>query len=1137
MRFNQINLQNYGHFQDHKISFAKKELDFHFIYGNNEAGKTTTLSALLDFMFGVPGRSLYKFNSNEDLRITADIEDNDGKSITFIRRAGRKNTLLDSNGNSVYENQLSTQLDNISRGTYERLYGLDHKRLQLGGQELLNSQGSLGDILFVAQTGLEGLSRKRKDLDKEADELWKQGSRSQKYHEFEKKFKDNEKKVRENSVSANKWKTINNDLRSANESLKECQEKLKTKRAEQSKLEQICNIRPLLRQKNDLELKLKELKDVKNFAENSEDIARKAEQKINKAHANIQRLEGEILTDEGIVKNTKINKNALAKKQEINTLVEGKKSYQDAIRDSEKLAGDVEQLEGELAQLAQETNLVTAENLPSKPKLTALKRLARDINDNEKSVSNSQDIINSKENFNKTSDEKIWEKLGIYLDNARDYKTKEQQEKQQESEKLHIKITENTQSLTLWQGDIKALSQLKLPLKETILSFKAKLEKWHKNNDKLSDDIRDTQDSISNKDSKLQKLKINTDVISTGEIVTARKDRDDLWAEICVQKSIINDGQKSTYENSIKKTDTLSDKRFDNADKVVKADNYQDDIVDLKQTLSQYEEQQTTLTTKKNAFDKQWCEQWQAVGITPKTPVEMEEWLDKSQAILADCQQKQALDMDIEAMTSNIDNAKSKLCEPLVKLGLENLALESLEYIIDFTDKKIKQQMTDEGEQTALAKKIENAQSDLQSAQTQREKLNDKWCDTLREMGLSDTSQTDDIDCICDSIEKMMQIEEKCSGFNDRIKDMGDEVENFTNQAEKLHLALSLEGKFTAPDEVVSQLANVLKENEANNQTVAKANNDISSNKKLCGQYETTKQTNQETLKPLKKLAGSEDDDALYEAIRNSDEKQNLEKQLVGNKNQITQIAGNDLEKLQENESAAADNSQLKADIEQLEGEITDLNEGLQRLAGDKREAKLALDAVSGSADAAKYEFDKQEALTGMTDTAEKFVRLKAMSLLLKRVIDKSHEKNKTPILEESSKIFSTLTEGSFINLSIDYDKNDKQQLLAKRANGTKISSVNESMSDGTRDQLYLALRIAYIKQRILDGSTPMPIIADDLLITSDDNRADKIFAVLGELAKTTQIIFFSHNKHLLELAKNTLGNGKFNEHMFENNF
>src|SRR5947208_3474458 len=51
-----------------------------------------------------------------------------------------------------------------------------------------------------------------------------------------------------------------------------------------------------------------------------------------------------------------------------------------------------------------------------------------------------------------------------------------------------------------------------------------------------------------------------------------------------------------------------------------------------------------------------------------------------------------------------------------------------------------------------------------------------------------------------------------------------------------------------------------------------------------------------------------------------------------------------------------------------------------------------------------------------------------------------------------------------------------------------------------------------------------MPCIADDRCINSDDNRAAAGFRVLGELAKKTQALFFTHHGHLLGVAREALG-------------
>jgi hypothetical protein len=78
-----------------------------------------------------------------------------------------------------------------------------------------------------------------------------------------------------------------------------------------------------------------------------------------------------------------------------------------------------------------------------------------------------------------------------------------------------------------------------------------------------------------------------------------------------------------------------------------------------------------------------------------------------------------------------------------------------------------------------------------------------------------------------------------------------------------------------------------------------------------------------------------------------------------------------------------------------------------------------------------------------------------------------------------------------------------------------------EGMSDGTRDQLYLALRIAALEQHFR-ANGPMPVVADDLLINFDDRRAAAALRVLAELSHSR-----SDGLHppspLVELARATL--------------
>ena len=78
-------------------------------------------------------------------------------------------------------------------------------------------------------------------------------------------------------------------------------------------------------------------------------------------------------------------------------------------------------------------------------------------------------------------------------------------------------------------------------------------------------------------------------------------------------------------------------------------------------------------------------------------------------------------------------------------------------------------------------------------------------------------------------------------------------------------------------------------------------------------------------------------------------------------------------------------------------------------------------------------------------------------------------------------------------------------------------------MSDGSRDQLYLALRLAALELQLGAGHA-LPFIADDLFINYDDARARAGLAALASLSELTQVVFLSHHDHLLPLVRSVFG-------------
>jgi uncharacterized protein YhaN len=132
-------------------------------------------------------------------------------------------------------------------------------------------------------------------------------------------------------------------------------------------------------------------------------------------------------------------------------------------------------------------------------------------------------------------------------------------------------------------------------------------------------------------------------------------------------------------------------------------------------------------------------------------------------------------------------------------------------------------------------------------------------------------------------------------------------------------------------------------------------------------------------------------------------------------------------------------------------------------------------------------------------------------------VVDAYQREKQGPLINHASALFAELTTQSFTGVRAEFNESDRARLVGVCADGLLVDV--EGMSDGTTDQLYLALRLAAVHE-YLDHAPPLPFIADDLLVNFDDTRSSAALGVLDELSCRTQVLMFTHHPHLVALAR-----------------
>ena len=190
-------------------------------------------------------------------------------------------------------------------------------------------------------------------------------------------------------------------------------------------------------------------------------------------------------------------------------------------------------------------------------------------------------------------------------------------------------------------------------------------------------------------------------------------------------------------------------------------------------------------------------------------------------------------------------------------------------------------------------------------------------------------------------------------------------------------------------------------------------------------------------------------------------------------------------------------------------------------VAEERSRAREAFQAIGGDDAAAKAAANKEDALAEMREVAERYVRVQTSAILLRWAIERYRREKQAPLLKRAGDLFKVITEGSFASLQVAFDDQDIAYLTGVRPGGSIVPV--SGMSSGTADQLYLALRVAAIED-YLDRADALPFVTDDLFINFDDDRAAAGFRLLGELSQKTQVLFFTHHQHLVEIARKTLG-------------
>lgn len=126
-------------------------------------------------------------------------------------------------------------------------------------------------------------------------------------------------------------------------------------------------------------------------------------------------------------------------------------------------------------------------------------------------------------------------------------------------------------------------------------------------------------------------------------------------------------------------------------------------------------------------------------------------------------------------------------------------------------------------------------------------------------------------------------------------------------------------------------------------------------------------------------------------------------------------------------------------------------------------------------------------------------------------------------VIQYASSLFATITQGNWRGIVASLE-DDSLHVLSHQ--GETVAP--EVLSRGTQEQLYLALRMAYIQSHAAHAE-PLPIIMDDILVNFDAARARQTAQAIAQLVQGTaetpahQVLFFTCHPAMADILSDVV--------------
>lgn len=1141
MRFKRLDITRYGAFTDRTLNFGDGSADLHLIVGPNEAGKSTMLSAIGDLLWGMGERPPYAFRFDyRELRLGGAIE-HATETLDFMRRKNRVNSLLSRAEQPLPDSSLAPFLGGLDRDGFDRMFGLNHERLRTGGQNMLSGREDVARVLFEAGTGLSGISKVLADLEETASTIFTGGARTKPLNVALKEREVSLIAVRTATIPPTKWKAIAKRLDDAEANHLEARERARALEERRSILERDQRARPILTKIDTRLAAIDALGALPALPADAATIRADGTRKIAETDFAIAEKTKWMDADDEAIARLPDRSVLLNHDTEINRLADALALHRRNVEELPSAKKQVEEADAARRRVLAEAGIADTTTVPSATTRLSVRKALDALSEAEDAVAIAEKdtvtarrkVGDAEKELSSTSSPNNLAQLRAALDGAPRDSARVRVDSATQIDTARRRTARALAQLAPWTGTPDDLDDAAVPSASVLDHHRATFDDILAALTSLQEEEADGQKVLANARAELVRLaNLDREPPTPEKVAEARLQRD----KTIISLAEADEGRWAMLvdvQRLVHSADTLADRREAEAGRVAEHAMAHAEIERAKLLLAILPSRIEAVEIARALADQNWETVWRAAGFKAAvTPQQLAGWVDARIQAIDATEFQLGRERTAAGYEEEISRHRSAIVAALVLNGTEADDGWDLDRVISeaASAAEILEQDRDAHllatNRLAEAKRtLADAAEELATKTVTRDRLMSALPSAIASLGFGEMDQNaadlavSAFDLIADQAEAARQADKK-------LEEIHRLTMAFDNDLKSLRLAISMEGT----EDAAAFLARLRTELSTAKQTEAdrirlSASRTTQSNE--IAELEIERAVAEQQLGELMAAAGVEDLGGVDLVIDQRAIAERLRKEIADLRDDLVDCAGGLAEDALRQEIAEASADEAAVELGTVKQAHQAIIDEISDLAAELTAAQAAEKEASTGADAADAVQAAETARATIVDLSGQYIRAKSAATMLRWAINRHRETRQAPLLARAGMIMANVTDGRFKGLALDWSHGDEPVIVAERADGERCGV--DGMSEGSRDQLFLALRLAAIEERAADHS--MPLICDDLFITADDARSAMLFRQMKDLSASTQVIVFTHHGHLEQIATETIGAGNYQVH------